>query len=48
MIATLTGDKSKTAPQFYISGTVHGNERLGPSAVTYLVDYMLTAYGEDE
>mmetsp|Transcript_32855 Transcript_32855/g.29150 ORF Transcript_32855/g.29150 Transcript_32855/m.29150 type:complete len:293 (-) Transcript_32855:735-1613(-) len=34
-------------PQVYISGTVHGNERLGANVVTYLIEYLLENYGSD-
>lgn len=31
-------------PQVYISGSVHGNERLGPHVVAYLSEYLVSNY----
>lgn len=44
-IVTVTDDLSKKNKiQIYISGTVHGNERVGPSASYYLIEYLLTNF----
>ena len=34
-------------PQVYISGAVHGNERMGPHVVAYLTEYLVTNYDKD-
>lgn len=47
LVATITGDKTQTAPQVYLSGCLHGDERIGPVAVTQFMDYMLKNYGTD-
>ena len=33
--------------QIYISGALHGNERLGPHASYYLIELLVTNYGID-
>ena len=48
-IVTLT-DRSvpaKDKVQVYISGALHGNERIGPHASFYLIEYMASNYGKD-
>jgi predicted deacylase len=47
MIATITADVTKSAPQVYISGAVHGDERIGPVASTHFIDYLLMNFGKD-
>ena len=32
----------------YISGALHGNERLGPHASYYLIEYLASNFGKDE
>ena len=49
-IVTLT-DKATPAEekvQVYISGTLHGNERIGPHASYYLIEYLASNFGKDE
>ena len=44
------GDKSvprEEKTQVYISGALHGNERLGPDISFYLIEYLVTHYGSD-
>jgi len=31
----------------FISGALHGNERLGPAVTFYLIEYLVTNYGKD-
>ena len=33
--------------QVYISGALHGNERIGPNISYYLLEYMASNYGKD-
>lgn len=47
LIATITADKSGSAPQVYLSGALHGDERVGPVAVTQFIDYLLSNYETD-
>ena len=48
-IVTLT-DRS-TSPedkvQVYISGALHGNERIGPHISYYMIEYLASNYGKD-
>lgn len=49
MLATVT-DKTyhnEFKPQVYLSGSVHGDERLGPNIVTYLAEYLVSNYKSD-
>jgi predicted deacylase len=32
----------------YISGTLHGDERIGPNVAYYLMEYLIYNYGVDE
>lgn len=32
----------------YISGALHGNERVGPHASYYLIEYLASNFGKDE
>lgn len=33
--------------QVYISGALHGNERIGPHASYYLIELLVSNYGKD-
>ncbi len=48
-IVTLTefATYSPDRPQVFLSGAVHGNEVIGPNAVSYLAGYLLRGYGND-
>ena len=48
-IVTLTDiqSKSEDKTQVYISGALHGNERLGPHASYYLIEFLVSNYGRD-
>ena len=49
-IVTLT-DKAVPAEekvQVYISGELHGNERVGPHVSYYLIEYLASNFGKDE
>lgn len=48
-IVTLTDNQSpvKDKVQVYISGALHGNERLGPHASYYLIELLVSNYGVD-
>jgi len=48
-IVTL-GDKKVKAEdktQVYISGALHGNERIGPVVAYYLIEYLVTNFEHD-
>ena len=48
-IVTLT-DRSSPAEgkvQVYISGELHGDERIGPHAAFYLIEYLASNFGKD-
>ena len=34
--------------QVYISGTLHGDERIGPQVAYYLIEYLLTTFGNEK
>jgi len=40
-----TSSKEKT--QIYISGALHGNERVGPNVAYYLIEFLLSNFGID-
>jgi predicted deacylase len=49
-IVTVTDFSSKSVtekPQVYISGTLHGDEVIGPQAAYYLLEYLLSNYQVD-
>ena len=49
-IVTLT-DKatpSEEKVQVFISGELHGNERIGPHASYYLIEYLASNFGKDD
>ena len=52
LIITLTDQgtwaSDLTRPQVVFSGTVHGNEVLGPNLVTYLTEYLIQKYLEGD
>ena len=33
--------------QVYISGALHGNERIGPHVAFYLIEYLASNFGKD-
>ena len=48
-IVTLTDNTvSKKKKQVYLSGTLHGNEILGPNTMYYFIEYMLSSYDNVE
>ena len=49
-IVTLTDKKTKSEEkvQVYISGAIHGNERVGPHAAYYLIEYLASNFGKDD
>ena len=38
---------SEDKVQVYISGTLHGNERIGPHVSYYLIEYLVSNFGKD-
>ena len=44
---TDSGYENPNKSQIYISGAVHGNERIGPHVVAYLSDYLVKNYHTD-
>ena len=48
-IVTLTDFNSSAEEkvQVYISGALHGNERIGPQASYYLIEYLASNFGKD-
>ena len=42
---TAVGDEDKV--QVYISGALHGDERIGPHNAYYLIEYLASNYGKD-
>jgi predicted deacylase len=50
-IVTITdmteGREKESRPQIYISGTLHGDEVIGPNAAYYLIEYLLSNYLTD-
>jgi predicted deacylase len=49
-IVTLTDVQSPSEDkvQVYISGALHGNERVGPHATYYLIEMLVNGFGHDE
>lgn len=43
---TISDFRSNNGPkiQVYLSGTIHGDEQLGPNALTYLAEYLVTNF----
>jgi hypothetical protein len=48
-IVTITDNQfpSEDKVQVYISGTLHGDERIGPHAAYYLIEYLVNNYGKN-
>ncbi|CEL94616.1 unnamed protein product [Vitrella brassicaformis CCMP3155] len=50
MIVRLGNNETLTAktPEVYVSGALHGNERLGPPVCTYLAEFLCERYGKND
>ena len=48
-IVTITDmeGSQESKPSIYISGTLHGDEVIGPNAAYYLIEYLLSNYLSD-
>jgi len=49
-IVTITDNQiglQEDKPQVFISGTLHGDERIGPHVAFYLIEYLVNNYGKD-
>ena len=49
-IVTITDNQrglSENKPQVFISGTLHGDERIGPHVAFYLIEYLVNNFGQD-
>jgi predicted deacylase len=47
-IVTITDNQSGLSehkPQVFISGTLHGDERIGPHVAFYLIEYLVNNFG---
>jgi hypothetical protein len=47
----VVGNKAKhvaSTPELFFSGALHGNERVGPTAVVELVEFLVSHYGKNE
>ena len=50
-IVTITDNQSGLSehkPQVFISGTLHGDERIGPHVAFYLIEYLVNNFGSDK
>jgi predicted deacylase len=48
-IVTITdfNTQSEEKAQVYISGTLHGNERIGPNTAYYLIEFLVSNFGSN-